>query len=234
MCLISFPPLRQGVIPSLTVGTSFSPTCLWPSCGQLIGPQRTLCYAALSKSEEVPYGLDCPTLPCVTGAVLLRPIVSASVKNGVSWGWQIYSKTCRWWLSGTEANFRSPARCFRLWMPHFQWWSLWEWFLSCSATARNLASNFNLLCFLHNLCIKWMLCLKIVVVLLFWLVLDALGVSPGTRTHTQTQFVLLGLTHSATFKRNSITLCMYWSLDTYSQVQFMCCYWPYLLPFTVV
>lgn len=56
--------------------------------------------------------------------------------------------------------------------------------LSCSAIARNLPGNFNLLCFLHNLCIKWTLCLEIVVVILFWLVLDTLGVSPGTHTYT--------------------------------------------------
>lgn len=65
-------------------------------------------------------GVKCSTIrisprPCVCrwSSPLLH-VVSASVTNEVPWGWQIYSKTCRWWLSDTKANFQSPVTRFKL------------------------------------------------------------------------------------------------------------------------
>lgn len=88
---------------------------------QPVGPQRTQHYAAFSKSKEVIHGPDSlhSAHACVMRAVPPWCSGSAPLINKVSWGWQAYSNTCRWWLSATKVNFQSPARCFKLGVPHF-------------------------------------------------------------------------------------------------------------------
>lgn len=110
-------------------------------------------------------------------------------------------------------------------------------FISCSAVARNLSSNFNLL-FFCNLPIKWTLCLKTVAVILFflWWVLDALWVSLSActraRAHTHTRVCInwantLGNSHSK--QHHPLHVLILGRVQSVA-IQVLCC-WPYLLPF---
>lgn len=128
---------------------------------------------------------------CVTRAVPLWYIGLASVPNEVPW--KIYSKDCRWWVSGTEVNFQSPIRCFKLWCCISNYVAL-EYVFKLFCYRKETFQHFHpaffcvcvwfgfcLFCFC-NLPIKWALFLQKFVVILFylWTFLDAFWVSLST------------------------------------------------------